>query len=371
MKKTIKIRIFKISLIIIFVLLFLICSEFILRKFSPLPIFSPYLDYPPYKIISFKSNLNGITSPTTFSTNKWGFRGIDPPKDWDNYHTIITIGGSTTQCLFLDDSKAWPFILEKELTEKKNSKFWVGNAGIDGHSSTGHLFVMKEVILKIKPKTVIMLVGTNDLACSLTGEIYKPEKIFLKKLNKKGICYFLFSNLKILQILNLWKEIVFNRNVVISKEVDWNFIPKKLETETLLPEDLRKILPSLKTFRLNIEDIIQLSKENNIRIIFLTQPSVYSDNKFWLNKETPIFWIPKQKYHISGNTKFKLLTIFNNELIKICKENNVEHFDLASNIPHNFEYFYDDVHFNDKGSILVGKEVANYMIKTMEKTDTK
>jgi hypothetical protein len=39
----------------------------------------------------------------------------------------------------------------------------------------------------------------------------------------------------------------------------------------------------------------------------------------------------------------------------------VEGYDLASAIPHSFEYFYDPYHFTDPGAERVAAEVAAYL----------
>ena len=42
---------------------------------------------------------------------------------------------------------------------------------------------------------------------------------------------------------------------------------------------------------------------------------------------------------------------------------NVECFDLASSILHSDLYFYDPVHFTEKGAELTAKRVAEYLKK--------
>lgn len=39
---------------------------------------------------------------------------------------------------------------------------WINNAGLDGQSTFGHIFLMKDYIKKLKPKVVLFLVGSND-----------------------------------------------------------------------------------------------------------------------------------------------------------------------------------------------------------------
>ena len=41
-----------------------------------------------------------------FSTNSIGFRGAEPPRDFDRALTVVAIGGSTTECLFPSNGKS-------------------------------------------------------------------------------------------------------------------------------------------------------------------------------------------------------------------------------------------------------------------------
>src|SRR5437867_1318204 len=48
--------------------------------------------------------------------NSLGFRGPEPPRDWSGSFTILTVGGSTTECLFLSDGKTWTDQLARRAT---------------------------------------------------------------------------------------------------------------------------------------------------------------------------------------------------------------------------------------------------------------
>ena len=109
--------------------------------------------------------LHGLSSTARRTTNKWGFRGDEPPENWDDYYTIVAVGGSTTQSFYVDDGLIWTALLQDNLRET-NERVWVGNAGLDGHTSRGHILLMQQVITKIRPDAIVLLVGVNDLGLS-------------------------------------------------------------------------------------------------------------------------------------------------------------------------------------------------------------
>src|ERR1051326_3162019 len=113
----------------------------------------------------------GRTQTISVSTNRWGLRGEEPPSDWNAYQTIVTVGGSTTQCYYLDDHQTWSYKLEENL-KRSNPRVWVGNAGLDGHTTFGHLELEHQVISRIRPKAIVVLVGINDAALALHSAAY-------------------------------------------------------------------------------------------------------------------------------------------------------------------------------------------------------
>jgi lysophospholipase L1-like esterase len=112
---------------------------------------------------TFKNNsLKKLDQNIIHKKNSLGFRGEEPPKNFENYLTIITVGGSTTECFYLSDDKQWTYVLGMNL-KNHFKKLWINNAGLDGHSTFGHIVLMEDYIVKLKPKIVLFLVGINDM----------------------------------------------------------------------------------------------------------------------------------------------------------------------------------------------------------------
>src|SRR5436305_1824700 len=87
--------------------------ELFLRLISPPSLFSPLVPLRPHNRVELEvTGLPGVSLRGLNTTNRWGMRGDEPPTDWQNHYTIVTIGGSTTQCFFLDDHKTWPYLLQ-------------------------------------------------------------------------------------------------------------------------------------------------------------------------------------------------------------------------------------------------------------------
>ena len=349
---------FKIATLSISILVSLCMLEVFLRVLSPPSPWSPLLPLRPKNRIELHVNLKGVSPVGINSTNKWGLRGDEPPPDWNNHYTIITIGGSTTQCFYLDDHKTWPYLLQENLKDKGRD-VWVGNGGIDGQTTRSHILFMEQVVAKVRPNAVILLVGINDLGLSLRDDKRLNGSAPDNTRNSWPIRYFGWS--RTFQIGYLWKQIIFDKAKVVNQSGDGNESFRPLTEPESLPDDLRTLLPNLDEYRNNIKKIIDLGRKLNVRVIFLTQPLRYEDTEHWRGIEGYFYWINQTKGRLSAATYWKLLQIYNQVLLETCANEKVECFDLASAIPHSDEYFYDTGHFTEKGAQLVSEKVSEFM----------
>lgn len=121
----------------------------------------------------------GLDTLIHYSTNSLGFRGDQPPASFEDIYTIFTIGGSTTECSLLDDSKTWTYVLGDLLSQDSDS-IWINNAGIDGCSTYGHQALLSEHIFEIKPDMVVFLVGVNEILVAYSHS----QDSFLETLRK-------------------------------------------------------------------------------------------------------------------------------------------------------------------------------------------
>jgi hypothetical protein len=55
--------------------------------------------------------------------------------------------------------------------------------------------------------------------------------------------------------------------------------------------------------------------------------------------------------------------LYNETLMKVCEERQVECLDLASLVPKDTTTFYDDAHFNERGARRVTETLASYLIR--------
>jgi hypothetical protein len=298
------------------------------------------------------------------SRNYLGFRGEAPPKNFAAHLTIIAVGGSTTACELISDHKTWCDILAVKLKSQFNS-LWLNNAGLDGHSTYGHIVLMEDYIIKIKPKIVLFLVGANDVGLE-TARIYDKEQL---KKPTTGLIMPLLENLvnksEVLSYgINFCRFFKAKRKGLI--HTVWNFnevkqldIPAE-KVQLIILEQKQKYLPP---YAERLNKLIQISRQNAIEPVLITQPLLFGDlvdptNRFNLAKVNTIGW--------NGKVLWQVLELYNDVTRNIAAEHHVGLIDLAREMPKKTEFYYDIYHFSNTGCQKVAEIIYQHLYPLLE-----
>ena len=93
--------IFAISMIAASSIVSFVLLESLVRLISPPNMFSPYLPLRPHNKMELYVNLSGVSSTALNTTNQWGLRGDEPPEHWNDFFTIVVIGGVPRNVIIL------------------------------------------------------------------------------------------------------------------------------------------------------------------------------------------------------------------------------------------------------------------------------
>src|SRR5688572_7904796 len=94
------------------------------------------------KYVIDNTRIPALERTIVHTKNSLGFRGPEKPPDISGRLTIVTVGGSTTECAYLADGKTWTDVLSFQLRDSFPG-IWVNNAGLQGHSTFGHIALIK------------------------------------------------------------------------------------------------------------------------------------------------------------------------------------------------------------------------------------
>jgi hypothetical protein len=357
-----------------------------LEGISRLLIPNLYFVWPPNFSMTFDATENipnGVTFPSQLTINAAGMRG-DLPSD-DQGYRILAVGGSTTICVYLDDSQAWPLLLQHDLNQSLGrDEVWVGNVGRPGHRSDHHVLQVEKLLDQYPDiDMVVSLVGINDLLTSLPANDKGPVRAPVQTERQMLVMSFsLFPG---------WDDNTpwYQRNLFgrINRLSTWRPLPG---TEKLQPMDekgefvatlrryrqragsLRHEPPDLReqrsVYATNLNRMADITQSRNVRLLLVTQPTLWSgeltaaERKLLWAGGPPFFRLRDGASYFSAESLASAMQSFNDTLLKVCGDRNLECFDAATRMERTTDNFYDDAHFTERGSATLAGLVSDYLL---------
>lgn len=330
--------------------------EFGLRLFNPfeirikgeqinLPYFKRYvIDYP---------DADKLEKHIVHSRNALGFRGENPPREFDRRLTVLAVGGSTTESFYIADGKTWPELVGRKLRTSFPG-LWINNAGLSGHSSFGHLRQMEQHVVRLRPKVVLFLVGINDRAKeressfdnAIKGKARIFDKIKRKILNNSELLSLLWSILKTLKATELG---------INGKEVDFAALPSVSVSQEDAAAEIHRHRPFLRAFRGRLHKLVDISTSAGIVPVLITQPTAFGagiDDATGRDLED----IPA--YGFNGHVAWRVLELYNDVTRAVAMETRTNLIDLAWRMKRSTRFYRDLIHFSNEGSKAVASEVG-------------
>lgn len=350
---------------------FLLLEGFV-RVFNPFPILlrSGRIDLPRNVTREFSTDGQaGLDPKVTVSFNSLGFRGPEPLSDWNNSLTVVCVGGSTTQCLYLSDGKTWPDHLASRLALEFDH-VWVNNAGIDGHSTFGHLELLEQYLSTLRPKVLVFLVGLNDVdrtdlsdfdQSTLRSQARSRDTLarsMQRTLLRSSDAFALLDNLRL-------QSFASQKGLVHGEPIAHSTFSAQPDTRSLSSETRERWLAArnsacLVGYKARLQAIIERCTQLEIRCVLATQAVLYgigSDDVTGVNLETISVG------EVDGATQWELLERYNQVTRQVGLESNTPVIDIASQLPKSSRYFYDLTHYNLAGA----EEVASIVYRDLSK----
>lgn len=326
----------------------LVLAEIVLHFYNPfsLRVKGNEIVLPAKQVYSFRNvNIRGLDKEIKHSKNSLGFRGPELPSS-PYTQRIFCVGGSTTECFYMNDGDDWPSVFSGELSKNVPDKpFWVNNAGLDGHSTRGHIVLLRDHIQKLKPNFVIFLVGCNDLA---SGDFNYMEQNNLVK------------NMRFLQkfeLFNLYLQYKLSKEAAKRglghKEVNLQSWPVADTTNWRNAMAENTILTG---YKLRLQGLAQLCKLAGAKPVFVTQPTLFANATDPISNRFLGNLLYRQQ---SGLHYLNRLNMMNEALRTFCLKEGYPCIDAAAQLPSSAANYYDFFHYTKTGSFAMGRIVAN------------
>ncbi len=363
---------------------FLAIGELLMRLYLP----AQYYIWPPNFRRTFQPEpgvIHGVSFPAQLTINAFGFRG--DPMSHDEQYRLITVGASTTICVYLDDSKAWPFLVQQRLNDVLGPKaVWVGNAGRPGHSMPLHVLQV-EKLLEQYPEVdaVVLLIGIAEVLIDLAATI-DPSPVFKRDPNaalRRAFSvypdwdaespWYLRNVIGRAARLRNWHPLPLQRDGVFAMDEKAEFVTINRAFRASAASFRRKVpdlSSELSRYVRHINAIVDHAERADRRVIFLTQPTLWKPGM--TEEESALLWgggtnffragLGKEYY--SAEVLAQAMTLYNNALAEVCQKRGAECVDMARALPKTASVFYDDAHFTELGAALVADRLTEYLLAT-------
>jgi lysophospholipase L1-like esterase len=321
------------------------------------------------KTYKIKNDVIPTLDPVVAVTrNSLGFRGPNPPADFAKQLSIVSIGGSTTQCFFLSDDKTWTARLGAHLQPAFHD-LWINNAGLDGHSTYGHLVLLEDQIVKLHPKVAVFLIGANDVGRDPEGEFdaenvkgsvyFRSPTAFVKSLSPYSEVASLVAGLY--RSANAYKHGLMHERVNVKDFHPIGFLPPDAEEKYLAKYASPHYLTG---FEERIGKLISICKANGILPVLITQPRLEGDA---IDDVTGVnLGSIELGPGRNGKMAWDLQEVYNDVTRRVGRQQNVQVIDLARRLPKSSRNFYDFVHFTNAGAEAIGEILAEDLCPTLK-----
>lgn len=292
--------------------------------------------------------VSGVGPRIRYTRDEWGLRAsYGSPRDVE----LVTVGGSTTDQKYVDDSETWQAFMERELA-RLGRPMTIANAGVDGQSTVGHLFTLRNwlpLVPGLRPRYVLFYLGINDVLRPRDRGDYDA------KLDRSSWR----ANSATWQLLRTLRANFAARSAKVThgrmpRFADGDFTSRGL----LAPDDERRLAADLTaTF---VENVAAL-RDETLRFgavpIFVTQTAFA-----WNGGAGPPRGLD-QRIEMHGHAMnfadvSALHQAMNRGLLDFCLKSATRCFDLASEVALEAGDYYDFVHQTPQGAAKIGRYLA-------------
>ena len=324
--------------------------------------YSPFLMFGPHVSVSF-----GQTNGPAAVWNAQGFRldGDLPLKKPDNEYRIIAIGGSTTENLDNGMNLHYPEEARKLLLHTSHHRtINIVNSGMAGFSTAQSLIRLQFDLLAFHPDMITVMHNINDLMVNVF-----PQSEYHSAYADK---YFdpVFArtyDIRDTFIGKLRIAVFFGRKLMDLRTIIAGTVmhtPRGDLVSTMKTSSLPMTLRAADEFKNNLIAIAAIAKAHNIRVVFMSQPAVFTEAEIGL-----AFGQKEYNARVSYPqiAEFKSAFEYYNAIIAlIARTQDVYYIDMYSRFGHDEKYFNDMVHYNVDGVHRFAEIYAHQLDEILE-----
>lgn len=307
---------------------------------------------------------------TLFTTNALGVRGDEVDLADPGVFKVMTLGGSVTECLALNDEDAWPRRLQSELEARSDKqRFWVGNTGRSGAMTLDYIAHAQILLPAFRPDVVIVMPGGNDLQAIVEGRYFPIDLQQPFTLARYAGALYTEYPIDLLEPLYIYAAY---ERMLSTSESDLAPLYKRMKRARFVAKKLpvlEDLDEALDIYRGNLRSLYTTLRrlQGSPQIVLMTHPFLWAEGMG--KAEESALWggytcmSCSNRHFYAHETLAASLRTLNHETLAFCESMNLKCFDLEPQVPKTLENFYDDGHLKEAGARLVARLLGEFMIR--------
>jgi len=303
---------------------------------------------------------------TAYRRDEHGLRGLysDPSKI-----DILTIGGSTTNEILIDEGKTWSDRLAAEFANA-NRPMVVVNAGVDGQSTVGHLKIFElwfPKIPKFRPRYILAYIGINDLGHVQPNRPTNKWELMVEP--NKTIKQYLKNNSALYGLYRTAKGMIRARDAMLVHSFSGGpYVWKAPANAPDVVATEQKLSPWLDAYGVRVEKLISRIRDLGAKPIIVTQHMAH-----YRLRDGRIFGhVVKESYRdkLQGRTvekgsvdvgPYATMMAHNRRAMKVCRDAKAICIDVSRDLVFEDGDHYDFSHTTPRGSAKLAKFLFEHL----------
>ena len=291
---------------------------------------------------------NVFTKKYRLDIDENGF--IVPSRIYDRPDQVIVfLGGSTTECMFMDEDHRFPYLVGKILGQETGAKINSYNGGMSGNNTLNAVDILINKVVPLHPRAVVYMENINDLSTLLYEGTYWNERTArspLETLQSRKLVGKLLKEMFIPNLNNAYRGL----KDTLFRQGEDEFAGARGKK---LAFDQAKMVHE---FAANLQTFVCTCKAWGIVPVLMTQANRIT------GRPDPAVAAYIGRYGSDTGISYQefknLYDAFNDAIREVGRRDGVLVIDLAREVLPDKRYLYDMVHFNDAGSQLAAKLIA-------------
>ncbi len=262
---------------------------------------------------------------------------------------ILTIGGSTTNQLYVDDDLTWQAQMRR-LFDDAGRPAVVVNAAVDGQSTRGHIAIFDRWLPNISnlhAKWVLAYVGINDAAvdgAEQWDQMESPE--FSRRLR-----YWILNNSALYNLFRTARGVfkAYDAKLVHGTPAyDGRIWEIFMPAAAPLPSPASR-LSDLANYEARLKTLVRRIRDFGSEAILVSQPTA----EFRIRDGQ--VWVVRGQDGRLDTAGYETMSAFNRVTMDVCRQLGAICIDLASTVEFEDGDFYDRLHNTPQGTEKIGR----------------